>query len=254
MVYFGIPLRSKFSSINWEKVCLLFNHTLWSVYNQTNPDFKIIVACHEIPGLIKQYDDRVEFIRVDIPFPKDLYEQMCDKGYKVHTIAKHIRDLGGGFTMIVDADDLISNQIVNFIESHIDNQFGWYIKTGYILYLDRMLLKYAPKFPSGSNCIINYTPDLLPDSMEGAWRPSNESNEYIITKGHSTKIKKTACAKINRPIRPLPFRAGVYVLGTGDNHSTLNGSRSFYRNIFDRLTPAINISLSIKQEFSIDWL
>lgn len=254
MIYFGIPLRSKTSSNNWDKVCILFNRTLWSVYNQTNPNFKIIVACHEKPKLDKNYDDRVEFIQVDIPFPKDLNEQMCDKGYKVHKIAKRIREYGGGFTMIVDADDLISNKIVEFVLNNKTNLYGWYIKSGYILYLDKMQLKYAPKFPSGSNCIINYTQELLPDNMENAWKASNETNLYIVIKGHSVTTKKNACADIGRPIRPFPFKAAIYVLGTGDNHSTLNGQRSLLRNLFDFLTPSKSINNKIKNEFSIDWI
>ena len=47
MIYFGIPLRSKETSNNWDKVTEFFNRTLWSVYNQTDPDFRIIVACHD---------------------------------------------------------------------------------------------------------------------------------------------------------------------------------------------------------------
>ena len=254
MIYFGIPLRSKASSTNWEQVCVLFNRTLWSVYNQTHPDFKIIVACHEKPELTKQYDHRVEFIQVDIPFPENLSEQMCDKGYKVHTIAKLIREYGGGFTMIVDADDLISNRIVNFIVNNKENQYGWYVKAGYILYLDKMKLKYAPKFPSVSNCIINYTPDLLPDTMDNAWSQSDESKSHIILKGHSIKTKKYSCASIGRPIKPIPFNSAIYVLGTGDNHSTLNGQRSIFRRVFDAFTPNISFSVKMKKEFSIDWI
>lgn len=37
MIYFGIPLRSKETSNNWDKVTEFFNRTLWSVYNQTDP-------------------------------------------------------------------------------------------------------------------------------------------------------------------------------------------------------------------------
>jgi len=254
MIYFGIPLRSKASSNNWEQVCMLFNRTLWSVYNQTKPNFRIIIACHEKPELTRNYDNRVEFIQVDVPFPKNLNEQMCDKGYKVHAIGKRINELGGGFTMIVDADDLISNKIVEFVLNNESNQFGWYVKSGYILYLDKMKLKYAPKFPSGSNCVINYTKELLPSSMDNAWKASNENNFYIIIKGHSIITKKKACSDIGRPIKPFPFKAAIYVLGTGDNHSTLTGQRSLLRSLFDFLYPSKYISNEIKKEFSIDWL
>ncbi len=251
--YFGIPLRCKASSNDWENICLLFNRTLWSVYNQTNPDFKIIVACHEIPPLTKDYDNRLEFIEVDIPFPKNLDEQMSDKGYKLHSIGKRIREYGSGFTMIVDADDLVSRNIVDFVTKNRKNDFGWYVKNGYILYHDTGKFHYAPKFPSGSNAIINYTTDALPENMNDAYTPSSPENKYIIIMGHSTEVKKQACAKIGRPLKPLPFRAAVYVLGTGDNHSTLNGRRSKIRSIIDAFL-STEITKEIRDEFSIDWM
>ena len=253
MIYFGIPLRSKYSSINWERVSTHFNRTLKSVFNQTRPEFKIIVACHEIPPLDREYDDRVEFNRVDIPYPKDLKEQMADKGYKVHLIGKRIRDYGGGFTMIVDADDLISNRLVQFVEEHPENRFGWYINKGYILYTDKMRLNFAPKFPSGSNTIINYTAQQLPPNLVNAWKSSEPENQYIIIKGHSTKTKIRACNEIGRPLQPIPFRAAVYVLGTGENHSTLNNDRSAVRNLMDFTFTRRMLTKGIREEFGIDW-
>jgi hypothetical protein len=253
MIYFGIPLRSKYSSINWERVCTHFNRTLKSVFNQTRPEFKIIVACHEIPLLDREYDDRVEFNRVDIPYPKDLKEQMADKGYKVHLIGKRIREYGGGFTMIVDADDLISNRLVQFVEEHPENQFGWYIDSGYTLYLDKMRLNFAPKFPSGSNTIINYTIEMLPPDLENAWKPSRPENECIIIRGHSTKVKKESCKELGRPLSPIPFKAAVYVLGTGENHSTLSGFRSPYRALLDLVITRRRLSKQIRDEFGIHW-
>lgn len=96
MIYFGIPLRSRGASKNWENVCRLFNRTLASVYNQTDPNFKIIVACHEIPALTREYDDRVEFLRSGTPIPTNPREMMLDKGYKVSLIAQYLKDAGGG--------------------------------------------------------------------------------------------------------------------------------------------------------------
>ena len=83
MLYFVIPLMSRKAANDWEMVSMLFNRTLWSCYNQTDPDFKILIACHEIPVLTKQYDSRVEFIQVseaEAPIPTNQQEKMIDKG------------------------------------------------------------------------------------------------------------------------------------------------------------------------------
>lgn len=254
MMYFGIPLRSKKASVDWGRVTTLFTHTLKSILNQTDPDFRVIVACHEIPGTNYNSDKRIEFIQVDCPYPRNLYEQMSDKGYKVHSIGKRIGEYGGGFTMIVDADDLISKHIVSFVKRHDENKFGWYIDKGYILYLDKERLNFAPHFPSGSNSIINYTMDQLPKDLKDAWRPSQPGNDFIITMGHSTKVKIEACNTMGRPLRPIGFEAAIYVLGTGENHSTISGFRSPIRSFLDLTITRRRFSNKIKDEFGIDWI
>lgn len=251
MIYFGIPLKSRAASRDWAMVGRLFNRTLWSVYNQSCPEFRIIVAHHELPSLDRTYDDRVEFIQVDAPIPRDLKEQMYDKGYKLHTIGCRVRELGGGHTMIVDADDLVSRELAELAAANPDVN-GWYAKTGYIVYLDRMKLKSAPRFPGGTNAIVNYDPADLPPDMEGAWSESMAEQPYIIRKGHGNI--RLACEQAGRPLEPIPFRGVIYVLGTGDNHSTLSGYRSPLRWLFDRLTPSIRPTPAIREEFSLDWL
>ena len=147
MIYFIIPLMSKRVANDWETVSLLFNRTLWSCYNQTDPDFKILVACHEIPLLTKKYDDRVEFIQVnekDCPVPKNQSEKMIDKGYKTHTLAMRLRELGGGYAMMVDADDLVSCHISEFIKEH-PNENGFYVKTGYVYFVGDNYMKILTK-------------------------------------------------------------------------------------------------------------
>ena len=116
-----------------------------------------------------------------------------------------------------------------------------------------MKLHIAPKFPSGTNAVINYLPELLPPDLDNAWWPSKESNKYIIVKGHDTEVKKEACKKINRPLKPFPFKASIYVLGTEDNHSTQNNRRSWKRAFMDRVF-RIDLTENIKNEFSINWI
>lgn len=248
-MYFGIPLRSKASSKNWKEVERLFNNTLKSILNQSCPDFKVIVICHDIPELEIEKDDRVEFHQVNIKFPTTLDEQMNDKGFKVHMIGKIIHDLGGGYTMVVDADDLISNRICEFVKDNYGLD-GWYIETGYIYYENTKKLSIAPKFPSGSNCIIYYKPSELPPNMDNAWKESEKSSKYIITKGHSLSTKIQACENIGKKLYTLPFRGGIYILGTGENHSTQNGRRSLKRSIMDFFLRR-PLSSKIKNEFSI---
>ena len=115
MIYFVIPLRSKAASHNWEGVTRNFNRTLESCYNQTNPDFRIFVACHDIPTLDQEYDDRVTFLPVTIPTPTNYKEMMFDKGYKMHTcmhaVQKELTKLNGGgtFCQLMQTTSSITN-------------------------------------------------------------------------------------------------------------------------------------------------
>lgn len=131
MMYFGVTLRSVAASKNWTHVVQDFHRTLRAICNQTDPDFRVIVACHEIPDMPGGYDERVEFLQAGIPFPTNPHEMMQDKGYKLSMIGKRIREYGGGYTMIVDADDLISNRVAEYVNAH-PGQHGFAPRTGYV--------------------------------------------------------------------------------------------------------------------------
>ena len=248
---------SRKAANDWNMVSMLFNRTLWSCYNQTDPEFKILVACHEIPELTKNYDDRVEFIQVtekESPIPKTQQEKMIDKGYKTHTLAMRLRALGGGYAMMVDADDLVSCRIAKFVKLHPDEN-GFYVKTGYVYFVGDSYMKVMPKFSSGSACIVNYSVSDLPDGYPPVMRENCDANEWIIRKKHNSIVP--ACAQAGRPLKPLPFKGAVYVLGSGENHS-MYGKKTRYqtrlrefREMFERKK---RIKGNLDKEFSIDWL
>ena len=70
MFYFLIPLRSKISSKNWDIISKLFNNTIKSVCNQTDPNFKIILAYHDLPEIDREYLKKLELIKVTFPTPE----------------------------------------------------------------------------------------------------------------------------------------------------------------------------------------
>lgn len=253
MIYFGIPLRSKAASKDWDKVSMFFNRTLWSVYNQTDPNFRVIVVCHDIPKLRHSYDNRVEFIRVDSPIPHTKYEMMLDKGYKVHTIGMRIRELGGGFTMMVDADDIQSNRIAEYVNSH-PNANGFLSYNGYYWHVGDNYVKKGHKFPNGSSTIVKYSVEDLPDRYYDKMVASENTNPHIIRKKHGDIPK--ICAEMGRPLTPLPFIASIYVRETGDNHSLMGRSESKIRVMEQLLMPRLYFSKhpEICKEFSIDWV
>lgn len=223
MIYFGIPLRSKAASKNWEQVVRVFNRTLHSIFCQTDPDFKVLVACHDIPEVNFNTDGRLEFLVSDTPFPKDSFEMMLDKGWKISLIARRIRELGGGYTMMVDSDDLVSNRIAEYVNAH-PGENGFLSRYGYIYndgfpYVKRVLALHRI---CGSCSIVNYAVEDLPDTMPKDLWDDTPKDHWIVRKSHRI-IPDTLKAQ-GRPLAVMPFPTTMYLRNTGDNHSMLGGS------------------------------
>lgn len=248
MIYFGIPLRSKKASKDWDKVTAVFNRTLQSVYRQTCPEFRIYVACHEIPPLKEQYDERVEFLIADTPTPRNGREMMLDKGWKISMIAQKIRAAGGGYTMLVDADDLVSNRIAEYAKENPDLN-GFTSRTGY-LYTegDDFCRKiHMPYRICGSCTIVKYTPKDLPSIMPEDFYDDSSSEQWLIRKPH--RAIPDELSNLGRPLSFVSFPMTVYVRGTGDNHSMLGGGHlSSKRQLELMLSRKIPLS-SISEEF-----
>ena len=222
MIYFGIPLRSKKASKNWAMVTKIFNRTLESIYRQTDPDFHVIIACHDIPELYRNYDERVEFLVSDQPLPENKREMRLDKGWKISMIAVRIRQMGGGYTMIVDSDDIVSNRIAEYLNAH-PGENGFLSKFGYLYREGMPYVKkiYAPHRICGSCSIINYSVEDLPDIMpENLWDDTFK-DKWIIRKSH--RLLPKYLKEHGRELARMPFPTTIYVRNTNDNISMMGG-------------------------------
>lgn len=249
MIYFLIPLRSKAASKNWEEVSRVFNRTLASVYNQTDPDFRIFVACHDIPSLEKTYDARVEFIQAETPVPTTPHEMMLDKGYKISLMAQRLRLLGGGYTMLVDSDDLVSNRIAAFVKQH-PNRNGFLSKYGYVYNEGLPYMKKVYKLHRicGSCSIVNYRTEDLPEDLPKDLWDLKPFEKYVIRKSH--RYIPDYLENNGRKLDTCPFITTVYVRNTGDNHSMLNGhDLNEKRKLELLLRRRITIGKNIQNEF-----
>lgn len=250
MIYFVIPLRSKAAAKNWERVTKDFNRTLRSCYNQTSPEFKILVACHDIPKVDFEYDKRVRFIQVDIPTPKNTKEMMYDKGYKMYTLMQNVRfeinGNRGGYILPIDADDLVSNKVAAFFEGR-DDGMCYTSKYGYIWNKPSLFVTKAKDLwrTCGSCTIVYYKKDELPDiDME------KNTKKYIFQNSHRFLIKYAK--SIGKKFEMIPFPTTIYVLGTGENHSTLIGIGISWKRVVEGILRIPRyISNSMKKEFNL---
>jgi hypothetical protein len=174
MLIFCIPLRAKEVSKDWDKVTLLFNRTLESIYNQTNPNFRVYIACHQIPDLNKTYDDRVQFIKVDKKIPVTYLDMMDDKDSKIYfcqnAARKYLTEqkLDGAYFMNVDSDDLVSCNISEFVATKATKRV-YTSKYGFIYFEGSTYMKKARRLERtcGSCFIVYLEINQLPHNNQG---------------------------------------------------------------------------------------
>lgn len=249
MIYFVIPLKSERVSSDWQHVTRIFNNTLNSLFNQTDPNFRILVVCHEIPHVENYADDpRLEIISVDFPPPIYRDEQMVDKHRKREVAGAHIRKAGGGYIMFVDADDLVSNRIVEFVRQD-KSPNGYIIHQGYDFDFTEKTVKAAPNFDqiSGTCSIVHFSVDDLPETP---FDPAGSFLRQAINWRHPTW--ETQFAAIGRPLMPLPFRGAMYVWNTGENWTALMGKIGKRRQILRRFLPRRKITPDLAREFALE--
>ncbi len=261
MLYFLIPLRSKASSKDWDKVTLDFNNTLNSVFNQNNSDFKVLVALHDIPEVFNDFGDKLELIKVDYPEPNlveyknvtRLDQQRLDKYTKKRFLMQRVRELGGGYTMFVDADDFISNKIADYIAKK-EPQHGVIFENGYEFYPKKFKIKKCPHFNNicGTSAVIYYTPEELPETarFEGYHRQNIfRSNNFLFDFGHN---KWSSIAKsIGKHFDTLPFRGAMYSLETGENVSLLRKDNNKLRQVVRLVNLNKTPSNKVIEEFKL---
>ncbi len=275
MIIFAIPLRAKATTKNWDFCVERFNATIQSIFNQTNPNFKCLVACNDIPKLEKEYDNRLEFIQVNTAIPMEWIEMARDKFWKLTAIAVRVHEIleqqsnpeNGIYVMPVDADDLLNCHISQWRAEHPD-EHGAVSKNGYVWRQgEKVFRKYHDMhtYCGSCNVIKMYLDDLpkdmpYPDERALEQSVAKELNaRYPIRYDHNIVVEQYE--KSGKPFAKLPFKSTVYVLGTGENissiaHATDNHSEekrfhpiAFLRNI--NIFSMRYISRRVKKEFGI---
>jgi hypothetical protein len=245
---FAIPLRAKGVSRDWARVCHLLSCTLDSVLNQTDPHFSVALMCHDVPDLPQLKDPRVTVLTCHAPLPRDLQEQMRDKGLKKRMALAHLHQLGGGFLMLVDSDDLVSNRLVAHVRAR-KPRFGLLIDAGWEFDVSTRRLARAARFNRvcGSSAIFRFTPDELP--ADAAQTTTTLSDKF-----DSHRLWRETAATLHRPFDQVDFRAAVYTINNQENHSVLTGNIGWRRHLLRLLTRSHRPTDAEVQEFAMAGL
>lgn len=259
MLCFIIPLKSARVSNSWELVSKLFERTIRSVCNQTTPDFRVIVVCHERPNI--EFDHpNITYIEVDLPIPtwkddKDHASREQDKQKKIFMGLIHARQFNPTHVMLVDADDCVSRNLAAFVGSNPQCN-GWFFVRGYE-HKDgsQSVLLRRKKFhlKCGTSFILKY--DLIVPSENTTIDDIDRKFLY-----HQNLVE--IMARKGKPLEPLPFAGAVYVTENGANYTNqkklhlqaLNSNTDkffFYVRRYGKKIFARPLTNSLKEEFGI---
>lgn len=262
MLVFIVPLRSKTTAASWEKVSQLLERCLKSLCNQTIPNFRVIVVCHERPIITFEHPF-ISYVEVDFAAPNlqkittnnSLLEQ--DKNRKIFTGIIQAKSLKPSHIMIVDADDCVSKRIAEFVQRN--NQCdGWFIDRGYeyphgtqYIYLKRK--NFHRK--CGTCYIVKY--EILYNFFKDK-KLNNIDQDFWQHKSFAKILEKR-----DTLLNALPFEGAIYVMDHGDNifackERFFNKNRNnlpevllFYiRRILKRLNSKL-LSSKIRNEFGL---
>ena len=255
MLAFIIPVKSKTVTSDWSHFSGLVNRCINSICNQSNTNFKVLVACHEIPETKFDTDCRVEFLQVDFAPPilnknaEDKWLKEFDKGKKLKFAAAHAKNIGASYVMTVDSDDCISNKISGFVSKNSDHSIlGWYVKKGYLY---REGKAYAFLNLKNFNTLCGSSVIIKPEHIDLMY-----SKEYWFK-------HERISFKDNMTLRPIPFPGSLYSLVNGTNIALYNkemkkrtsynpSKRDSLKTLFRRLGKYIVVpTLLIKNEFNL---
>lgn len=256
MLAFIIPLKSQKASNSWELTSKLFERCIRSVCNQTLSNFRVIVVCNEIPK-VEFTHPNITYIEVDF-FPKELKPRAkdIDKGRRILTGVISAKKLNPSHIMVVDADDLISNRLAEFVNQNPQCN-GWFVDRGYV-YQEESKFVYlrASSFHRwcGTDSIIKYELYKFPGNNEKEaleFYDYYQNNEYYQHRDIVDNMIKNGT-----PLEPLPFAGVIYSIGNGDNtyQSSLDKLHNQNRGLLFRLKDFVNFRLitsAIQKEFNL---
>lgn len=220
-IIFAIPLRAKKGTEAWKTVESNLKSTIASVVRQKDDDVLIMVCGHDKPDL-GEFDDSIVWVQADWDPPGEPGRGSWDKTQKRRRILIECknRSLNEFYCFLLDADDFVDRDIVDFIRRD-NNQRGYIIDKGYVLdkssgALAEMSPPRRPFHKSCGSCAIFWlTADDLPDS-EG------KSSEYWQALKEHGKFPEIS-ASFGRPLKSVPYAAALYMINHGENLSVLQG-------------------------------
>ena len=206
---------------------------------------KVILVCNEPPEGLPS-NDRLIVKPIVSRMPRTHYEMMEDKYFKLKIALMLAREFAPAWLMRADADDLISQRLVPFVERQPPDT-AWYSEIGWAHRFGSPWVIRMHDFHMicGTSCITHVAPHDLPTSLD---EPA--SDYYLLTQGHNIVVE--FLRKSGVLTNPVPFPTTLYVTDSGENSSgpwlTKLGSRRVRLRFVLNSRP---ITRSLREEFGL---
>lgn len=268
MVGFVIPFKSKAKSRNWELDCSLLTRTLRSVLNQTSRHFKCYIVYSDLPPDPLQHE-QIQWVQFPFPFfnredivdaekynafgkDKKSWEHLpffFDQGKKSLYGATKAKEDGCRYIMMLDADDLIWNRLVAYVNEHdpADN-VGFYVNKGY-LYAEntRWLIKVPEQMHMMCGSVNIVREDTIPEIDFSI--PTYANYDFFAAHSYVRTRLQFSHGKV---MKPLPFYSLIYVFHSSNELASKADLRKLtLRNLAKRVVRGKLVTPSVKKEFGL---
>jgi len=232
MLVFITSIRHPKTSNSYERVWDLLNNTLNSICNQKNKDFKVIVVCNKKLPLNKNSEKIMrftEFIEVDFPPIKEIeymQELRIDRGIKYVIGLSAGKKYNPNYIMFFDADDLIGNDISEYVNNN-PNKNGWVIDKGYKMLGNKIAKKTDHNSICGTGNIFNFKllitniPSILNIKSSKEEIINSVDNHFLRFILGSHRFARKYFEKQSKPLKSFPFRSVIRLMGTGENYTDM---------------------------------
>jgi hypothetical protein len=207
MLAFVTSIRAKALAKDWAHIVWLLEQSLKSLVNQTSPDWRAYVVCHDVPEFSTRGDERIRWITTDIPLPERTFEDMTtDKAIKCTLGIEAALKEGAGHVMLVDADDLVHCELAATVAGSSQCP-GWFFPLGYYHYYGSMWVRPETSFHRfcGTSHIVRG--DLISFAPDPALRGARMAS--LLTVGHPQV--RDHFERAGTPLLPLPYPGAVYI-------------------------------------------
>ncbi|MGR3467373.1 MAG: glycosyltransferase family A protein, partial [Shimia sp.] len=195
---------------DWARIEANLSRTLASLLRQSDPNWRAVVACHDVPTLPN--DPRITALPIDRPLDGD------DKWAKITAILRQ-EDPGPDLLLFpLDADDIVHPNLVAHMLMHPAD--GWIATEGYSL--DARTGRLG-RHAEGDPAYPRANPLWHACGSTGAVRMiagDIEATRQMMVRHFEMP---TMAADHGQNLRPLPFPAAIYLVAHGENMETIAG-------------------------------